>query len=62
MALLPISVLLVASGLAATIIFLRYLVSYTHDAAEPPTLETSIPFTSALIGMRKKQQFYIDLR
>jgi hypothetical protein len=59
---MPSNVILLASGFAATYVFLRCLLALTQDAKEPPALETAIPFLSPVIGMRKKAKFYIDLR
>jgi hypothetical protein len=59
---MPSSALLTVSGLVAGYVFLRFLLSFTHDAKEPPALKTAIPFLSPIIGMRKKAKFYIDLR
>lgn len=56
------SLLLVVSGLAATYLFLRCLLTFTHDVKEPPALATEIPFLGPIIGMRKKAKFYMDLR
>ena len=56
------SLLLVVSGLVAVYLFLRCLLTFTHDAREPPALVTEIPFLGPIIGMRKKGKFYIDLR
>ena len=54
--------LTILGGLAALYILLRSLLTFTQDAREPPVLETTIPFVSPIIGMRKKARFYIDLR
>lgn len=56
------SLLLVVSGLAALYVFLRCLLTFTHNAKEPPALATEIPFLGPIIGMRKKAKFYIELR
>jgi len=54
---------LVLGGLVATCIFLRFLLSATQDAKEPPAILTGIPFVQPLIGMiREKSRFYIRLR
>jgi hypothetical protein len=50
------------SSLAATYVFLRFLLAYTHHENEPKALATSIPFISPLLGMAKKGKFYTDLR
>ncbi|KAF2267292.1 cytochrome P450 [Lojkania enalia] len=55
-------VLAAFSSLAVTYVFLRFLLTYIHDAKEPPALETQIPFISPIIGMRKKMKFYMGLR
>jgi hypothetical protein len=49
-------------SLAATYMFLRFLLAYTHDDNEPKALATSIPFLSPLLGMSKKGKFYTGLR
>ncbi|KAF2684607.1 cytochrome P450 [Lentithecium fluviatile CBS 122367] len=59
---MPSTVVLAITGLVATYVFLRFLLTSTHDANEPPALETAIPFLSPMIGMRKKGKFYTDLR
>lgn len=56
------TVVLVVSGLGATYVFLRFLLAFTQDAKEPPSVETAIPILSPIIGMRKKGKFYTDLR
>ncbi|KAF2789461.1 cytochrome P450 [Melanomma pulvis-pyrius CBS 109.77] len=56
------SLLLVVSGLVATHLFLRCLLTLTHDAKEPPALATEMPFLGPIIGIRKKAKFYMDLR
>jgi hypothetical protein len=54
---------LVLCGLAATYIFLRVLLSLTHDAKEPPAILTGIPFVEPLIGMiREKSRFHTRIR
>lgn len=50
------------SGLVATYIFLRFLLSYTHGEKEPAPVATELPFLSPIIGMTKKAKFYTDLR
>jgi hypothetical protein len=50
------------SSLLTTYVFLRFLLSYTHDENEPTALATEIPFLSPMIGMAKKAKFYTDLR
>ncbi|KXX74385.1 Cholesterol 7-alpha-monooxygenase [Madurella mycetomatis] len=54
---------LVFGGLAATYVFLRFLLTLTQDAKEPPAILTDIPFVQPLVGMiREKARFYIRLR
>ncbi len=49
--------------LVASYIFLRFLLNFTHDAKEPPTIMSGIPFVSPLVGMiREKASLYIRLR
>ena len=50
------------SSLATTYVFLRVLLSYTHDEKEPAAVATEIPFLSPMIGMAKKAKFYTHLR
>jgi hypothetical protein len=50
------------SSLAATYVFVRMLLAYTHNDREPTAVATEIPFLSPLIGMAKKSKFYTDLR
>jgi hypothetical protein len=50
------------SSLVTTYLFLRFLLSYTHDENEPTAVATGIPFLSPMIGMAKKAKFYTDLR
>jgi hypothetical protein len=50
------------SSLAATYVFVRVLLAYTHYDREPTAVATEIPFISPLIGMAKKGKFYTDLR
>ncbi|KAI1770808.1 cytochrome P450 [Hypoxylon cercidicola] len=57
------SLSLVFSSLAATYAFLRFLLYWTQDAKEPPTIVTGIPFFGPLIGMaRQKSGYYNQLR
>ncbi|KAI1395821.1 cytochrome P450 [Hypoxylon fuscum] len=50
-------------GLAATYLFLRFLLYLTQDAKEPPAIVTGIPFFGPLIGMaRQKSGYYNQLR
>ncbi|KAF1849697.1 cytochrome P450 [Cucurbitaria berberidis CBS 394.84] len=56
------SVIIGLSSLAATYVFLRILLSYTHHDREPTAVATEIPFLSPLFGMAKKGKFYTDLR
>ncbi|KAL2016802.1 hypothetical protein VTK56DRAFT_2971 [Thermocarpiscus australiensis] len=54
---------LVFGGLAATYLFLRFLLNVTQDAKEPPAILTGIPFLQPLVGMiREKSRFYVRLR
>ncbi|KAF2142289.1 uncharacterized protein K452DRAFT_248906 [Aplosporella prunicola CBS 121167] len=53
---------IVAASLVTTYVFLRFLLSYTHDEKEPPAVATEIPFLGPIIGMGKKSKFYTDLR
>ena len=58
----PIIVALLCLG-AATYAFLLFLLRWTHDPAEPPMLETAIPFISPLLAMRKeKSKLHLRLR
>lgn len=50
------------SSLVTTYVFLRFLLSYTHEEKEPTAVATEIPFLSPMIGMAKKAKFYTDLR
>ena len=59
---MPQVLLVSLGGLATTYIFLRFVITLTQDAREPPVVETAIPFLSPMIGMRKKAQYHIDLR
>ncbi|KAI0380529.1 cytochrome P450 [Hypomontagnella monticulosa] len=50
-------------GLAATYLFLRFLLYLTQDPREPPAIVTRIPFISPLIGMiTQKSSYYNQLR
>jgi cytochrome P450 len=54
---------LVLGGLAATYLFLRFLLALTQDAREPPAILTDVPFLQPLAGMiREKSRFHIRLR
>ncbi len=50
------------SSLVTTYVFLRLLLSYTHDGKEPVAVATEIPFLSPILGMAKKARFYTELR
>ncbi|KAK4157554.1 cholesterol 7-alpha-monooxygenase [Chaetomidium leptoderma] len=57
------SIGLVFGGFAATYFFLRFLLSLTQDAKEPPAILTGIPFVEPLVGMiREKSRFHTRLR
>ncbi|KAI0880050.1 cytochrome P450 [Annulohypoxylon maeteangense] len=57
------AVTIALGGIAATYLFLRFLLYLTQDAREPPAIETEIPFFGPLIGMfREKSHFYLRLR
>ncbi|KAI1414862.1 cytochrome P450 [Hypoxylon sp. FL1857] len=59
----PPSLSVVFGGLAATYLFLRFLLYLTQDAKEPPAIVTGIPFFGPLIGMaRQKSGYYNQLR
>ncbi|KAI1108697.1 cytochrome P450 [Nemania sp. NC0429] len=50
-------------GLAATYLFLRFLLYLTQDAREPPSIVNWMPFFSPLVGMiGEKSKFYLRLR
>ena len=50
------------SSLVTTYVFMRFLLSYTHDEKEPTAVATELPFISPMIGMAKKARFYTELR
>ncbi|KAI1630816.1 cytochrome P450 [Biscogniauxia mediterranea] len=57
------SLSVVFGSLAATYVFLRFLLYLTQDAKEPPAIVTGIPFVGPLIGMaRQKSGYYNQLR
>ncbi|KAK4184523.1 cholesterol 7-alpha-monooxygenase [Podospora australis] len=60
---IPAAVSVAFGGIAATYLFLRFLLQFTQDAREPPAILTSIPFLQPLAGMiGEKERFYIRLR
>lgn len=50
------------STLSVTYVFFRLLLSYTQDKREPPAVETLLPFISPILGMGKKNAFYVGIR
>ena len=53
----------VLGGLAATYLFLQFLLKLTQDAKEPPVILTGLPFISPVIAMVKgKTDFHVQLR
>ncbi|KAI0202880.1 cytochrome P450 [Astrocystis sublimbata] len=57
------AIVIAFAGLVVTYLFLRFLLTFTQDAREPPSIANDVPFMSPLIGMiREKSQFYLRLR
>lgn len=59
---MPSLLLTIFGGLVVTFAFLYCLMHSTQHADEPPVLESTMPFLSPMIGMRKKEKFYISLQ
>jgi hypothetical protein len=52
-----------AGAVIAIYVAFQLLLHFTQDKREPPSLATTIPFLSPIIGMsRKKTKYYIELR
>jgi hypothetical protein len=53
----------IAGTAIAIYVSFQLLLHFTQDKREPPSLATTIPFLSPIIGMsRKKTKYYIELR
>ncbi|KAI0444733.1 cytochrome P450 [Xylaria telfairii] len=60
---MDVIMIMTLSGLAATYLFLHFLLYLTQDVREPPSIANGVPFFSPLIGMiREKSNFYLRLR
>ncbi|KAI0140446.1 hypothetical protein GGR57DRAFT_509429 [Xylariaceae sp. FL1272] len=52
------TIIAAAAGVLSTIVFLRALLSFTHNAREPPALATTIPFLEPVYGLLRSNSLY----